>query len=53
VFAPDEATTLILENRLARLSARLSDAHASDEKRAQVERDFVTTSRELARLRRR
>lgn len=51
--APDEAAVLILENRLAQLAARLSDAHADCEEKAQTEREFMTISRELARLRRR
>jgi len=52
VFAPDKATTLILENRLAILSATLSDNRASDEERAHAERDFLAISRALAQMRR-
>ncbi len=44
---------LVLQNRLAVLSARLSDTRASAEERAQAERDFAAVSQALAKTRRR
>ncbi len=52
VHAADSADALVLQNRLAVLSATLSDNRASDEERAHAERDFLAISRALAQMRR-
>ena len=51
--ATDPADALVLQNRLAVLSARLSDASAGEAERADAERDFMAISRALAQMRRR
>jgi len=43
---------LVLQNRLAVLSAKLSDASAGEAQRADAERDFIAISRALAQMRR-
>ncbi len=46
------ADALVLQNRLAILSAKLSDASANEAERADAERDFLAISRALAQMRR-
>ena len=48
----DPADALVLQNRLAVLSAKLSDASAGEAERADAERDFLAISRALAQMRR-
>ena len=51
-YAADPADALVLQNRLAVLSAKLSDASASEAERADAERDFLAISRALSQMRR-
>ncbi len=48
----DYVDALVLQNRLAVASARLSDPRASEAERADAERDFLAISRALAQMRR-
>ncbi len=50
--APGSTEALVLQNRLAVLSARLSDGSASEAERADAEREFLAISRALADMRR-
>lgn len=50
--AADPADALVLQNRLAVLSAKLSDASAGEAERADAERDFLEISRALSQMRR-
>ncbi len=52
VHAMDSVDVLVLQNRLAVLSAKLSDASAGEAERADAERDFLAISRALSQMRR-